>query len=262
MAISEEKASVLIDSAKCVGCGKCIKDCVSQNIIINNGKAKIKSSQCLKCGHCVAICAMDAVSIPEYGTDENEPVSREDILNPDKLIKAIKSRRSIRQFQDIPVEIEKLNMIIEAGRFTPSTRNDQNVSYIVITENNNEAEKEALKIYKIIKKVTGLFSTNKPKNIIDDHFILKKAKAAIVVVSNNKINGALAAANMELMTEALGLGMFYSGYFTVAINMSRKLRKILKMEKGQKAVATLVMGYPDVTYKKTAPRKKAVIHYV
>ena len=59
------------------------------------------------------------------------------------------------------------------------------------------------------------------RTTIDDHFFFKKAPAAIVVVSRDKIDGALAAANMALMAEACGLGVLYSGFFCMAAGLSR-----------------------------------------
>lgn len=48
----------------------------------------------------------------------------------------MKFRRTTRQF-DISkeVEVEKIEKIIEAGRYAPTSSNMQNVSYIVVKEN-------------------------------------------------------------------------------------------------------------------------------
>ena len=40
--------------------------------------------------------------------------------------------------------------------------------------------------------------------------------AVIIVTANSEVNGALASSNMELMTNALGLGTFFSGFFVRA----------------------------------------------
>lgn len=85
---------------------------------------------------------------------------------------------------------------------------------------------------------------------------------AIVVVARDKVNGALAAANMALVAEACGLGVLYSGFFAMAANHSRSLRKLLKLKRGDKSVMTLVLGYPGVKYHRTAQKEAASIRSV
>ena len=46
----------------------------------------------------------------------------------------IKTRHSTRKFSDKPVEKEKLEQIIEAGRFAPSGGNNQTTHFIVIQD--------------------------------------------------------------------------------------------------------------------------------
>jgi nitroreductase len=41
------------------------------------------------------------------------------------FLELAKSRYSVRSFKDLPVEAEKLNMILEAGRCAPSAHNNQ-----------------------------------------------------------------------------------------------------------------------------------------
>ena len=76
------------------------------------------------------------------------------------------------------------------------------------------------------------------------------APAVIIVASNNELNGALAASKMDLMVDALGLGTFYSGFLQIATNDNNKI------------VACMVVGYPNVKYKRTVPRKAADIKWI
>lgn len=56
-----------------------------------------------------------------------------------------------------------------------------------------------------------------------------------------------------------GLGVLFGGFFTMCANRSGKLRKALGMEKGEKAVTTLVLGWPKVRYHRTVRRDPAKI---
>lgn len=247
-----------IDEEKCIGCGMCVKDCPQLNISLNDDKkASIKSQDCIKCGHCVAICPKEAVSMT--GFDEEPAKINHTRLNPEELLDAIKSRRTIRFFKDKAISDEDLNMIIEAGRWTPTGKNVQNVSYIVIDKEKEDVEADAVKMFRKLASTAGLFSKAIRGFEIDDNFFFKKAPIAIAIVSDDKVNATLAASNMALMAEALGLGVLYSGFFSFAANKSMLIKKKLCLK--QKVVTTLVIGYPDVKYKRGVQREKASVIY-
>ena len=52
----------------------------------------------------------------------------------DKVFKIIEQRRSIRKYQDKPVEKEKILKIIDAARLAPSASNGQPWRFIAVTE--------------------------------------------------------------------------------------------------------------------------------
>ena len=61
---------------------------------------------------------------------------------------------------------------------------------------------------------------------------------------------------MEFVAEANGLGVLFSGYFTMVLKMSHKIRKRLGLKRSQ-AVVTLVLGYPKVKYLRS-PRRESL----
>ena len=80
----------------------------------------------------------------------------------------------------------------------------------------------------------------------------------LVIASENPLDGGLAAANIENMAVTQGLGALYSGYMMRVIKESPVLREWLGI--GEKMVSCcMLLGYPDVKYRRTAPRKKADI---
>ena len=53
----------VIDQAKCVGCGECMRSCPAKTIVIKNRVASIKKKACIKCFCCQELCPKDAVKV-------------------------------------------------------------------------------------------------------------------------------------------------------------------------------------------------------
>lgn len=247
---------IKINAHKCIGCGLCAKDCPADNLVIRDKKACIKSQGCLQCGHCVAVCPKAAVSIS--GFDE-PPIELEALPRVDarQLLQAFQATRSIRQFTKQPVTQEVIDMIIEAGRWTPTAKNAPSVSYLVLQREKDKAEALAVRYFKRLMPFAQLLYPSTKGRIIDDQFFFKGAPLAISILSKDKVSGSLAAANMALMAESQGLGVLYSGFFSKAANMSSPLRKALGLKHQDKVVTTLVLGYSAVTYRRTTQKDKA-----
>ena len=81
----------LIDETKCIGCGKCVSDCVTHYLVMSedeNGKRKPtfnNRSRCIDCGHCNAICPQGAVSGGNVITE----------MENDELLQLMASKRSM-----------------------------------------------------------------------------------------------------------------------------------------------------------------------
>lgn len=255
------KHKVIINKNQCIGCQMCIKDCPARNIELKEKTAAIIDEQCIMCGHCVAICPKNAVSISGY---EDEPVTQYDNvrLNSKDVLNTIRFRRTVRQFQNKNIPQTVLEEILEAGRLTHTAKNMQDVSFVVLDKEKTRVEKMAVQLFRKIKPFANLFSSMARRNDITDNFFFFDAPIAIVIASKDPINGALAAQNMEFIAEANGLGVLYSGFFTMSANHSRKIKKVLELPKGKKVITTLVLGYPKMMYQRSVQREKADIKFL
>lgn len=256
-----EQPQVIIDAGQCIGCGLCSKVCVAHNIRINHKKAKTIMDSCIMCGQCSAVCPKNAVSIVGYESKQVEKKENKS-LNPDDLLHVIRFRRSIRNFKETEIPKEAIRQILEAGRLTHTAKNMQDVSFIVLDKEKDRIEKMAVRLFRAVKPLADVFGPMVRNNKIDDHFFFFNSSMVIVILAKNKTNGILAAQNMEFVAEANGLGVLYSGFFTMAANVSMKIKKALRIPKGKKVAMTLVLGYPNVEFFRSAPRKKLDVRYM
>lgn len=255
---------VLIDRDKCVGCGKCVADCVAKNIEIVDRKAVVKN-ECLQCGHCVAICSQDAVNIPEYDMDDVEAIDANNAISSELLLKCIKSRRSIRDFKEEPISDENLKLLSEAGRYTATANNGQFHKYVFV-------QKELGKLKQMVWDYIDAMNADDKPNLVDydsykafaehrsknssDDFLFRNAPVVLFITSQRMLDAGMAAQNIEMMANSLGLGAMFNGFLVRIADVNYELKKWLGIE-NETICACMLLGYPKLKYIKTAPRRKA-----
>lgn len=271
---------MIVDRDKCIGCTLCKQDCFVSDIEIIDGKSQIKNETCIKCGHCIAICPVKAISSDdeeEYSMDDVIEYDKENFdIDPENLMNFMKFRRSVRLFKNQDIEEEKIQKIIQTGVFTQTASNSQDVSYVIVKDKIQEIRKMVLETLNL-KADELLLDKTTPKQFVvyskmwkkmysdflenpdGEDKLFFKAPLLIIIKSKRPINGALAAAKMELMANSLGLGTYFSGFLERAAGINSEIGEFLQIEEDEKLVACMVIGYPGVKYKRTVPRKKAKI---
>lgn len=245
---------IIIDTQSCTGCGLCASDCPNGHLQLQNKKAVAKEHGCIECGHCFAICPAAAITIEGFDVAECEDVISLSEFDSDKFLRAIKSRRSIRQFKDTAVDEEIVRKILEAGRYSPTAVNSQEVAYTILDSSKADVEAKCVGLLKRALKLASPFLKIARHIEVDESFFFKGAPLVIVVSAKNPLDGGLASAYMELMANTLGLGVLYSGFFTACYKFSPTLKRMVPLKKGHKIVSCMVMGYPNVKYQRTVPR--------
>lgn len=256
---------IRVNTETCIGCGMCEKDCLASAIRVEDGKAKVKM-KCMECGHCVAVCPVAAVTMDgAYDMADVMPYDAETFKIPaENFLNFLKFRRSTRQYQQKAVEQEKLERVVEAGRYTPTASNSQNVHFVVVQEQIEpvkdliweglERMLEAGEIPHYRGMLQRFIDRRKADKTQDALFF--GAPVLVVLTCEGPWNGTLVARTMELMAEAEGLGSLYSGFIQRGIFYSPEVQELLGIT-GEQVAVCMLMGYPAVKYRRTVPRKKA-----
>ncbi|HWQ88716.1 MAG TPA: nitroreductase family protein [Desulfitobacteriaceae bacterium] len=249
---------IRIDQNSCTGCGLCVSDCIVNDIELTDGKAMPFNKNCFKCGHCIAICPHKAVTADESTEEIKEFEEDSFTIEPENFLNVVKFRRSVRQYEDREVEREKIEKIIEAGRYTETASNSQGVSYIVIQEEIPRIREIASKKLKKMIKI-GYYSSG--LDVDKGDFLFRNAPILILTIAKSKVDAALAASNMEIMAVTQGLGTFFIGLFVIIANHDKKIKGILDLQNDEQVVTCMAVGYPSIKYLRTVPRKKAEIRW-
>jgi nitroreductase/NAD-dependent dihydropyrimidine dehydrogenase PreA subunit len=285
--------TIEIDKDRCVQCESCVDICVRTIYeAIEEGIKANDPSRCIFCGHCVAICPEDAIQLPVVNMKEFEPVPEKNILpSADPLMALFRSRRSIRKYSNQPVEKEKIEMIIEAGRFAPTGGNLQPFRFSVVQnpealqsikrlmgemlirqsgqtnktleekikkgESLTPAEQIQLNYAESMRNMVA--STQKGKDKM-----LWGAPVLISVYTNpgvgdSGVNAGLAGMQMSLMAEALGLGNCFIGFVVGAANAIPEIKHLMKIPLESTVFLSLIVGYSDLEFHKVVSRKPARI---
>lgn len=257
---------IKIDQEKCIGCGRCVGDCLASNIEIKEKKANVKKD-CIQCGHCVAVCPVNAVSIPEYDMDDVEEYDKESFhLNSDEVLHAIKFRRSIRSYKPEKVSREVLERLLQAGRYTATAKNNQGCCFVFVQEEHETlkdmvwgfidemAEREGRHIARELLPFVA-FNRRRKENPADD-YLFRNAPVVLFITSDWPLDAGLAAQNIETMAVSMGLGALFNGYLARIADANEELKKWLGIEE-KEIKACMLLGYPDRKYVRTVPRKEA-----
>jgi nitroreductase len=178
------------------------------------------------------------------------------MINGKDTLDLIISRQSDRKYSDKPVENEKLERIVEAGRMAPSACNAQPWKFIVVTD-----QELVLKIAEAASaKLIGMnsFVAQAPVILVivrEKPNMSSKVGATIKNKDYSLIDIGIATENICLQTKAEGLGSCIIGWFD-----ERQLRKLLYIPKSKRVELIITIGYSlsDQREKRRKPSAETV----
>ncbi len=257
---------------KCTKCGICTRVCPIGTIIMTESGPVAKRINCIRCGHCVAICPHSALENMYAPLSNQIPIESKTYLDVSDASHFLRSRRSVRVFQENKVTRDKIKQLLDMARFAPSGGNTQGVSYLVIDnsktlDNITEAYYEWLEIVTKKPPYAGSpYETTLLRQIENYrqngvNIILRNAPCLVIFTvekssyETSRDSSLFSLAYAELFAPTLGLGTSISGFFErFASSGYRPLFDILKIKEGRKITAGLLVGYPKYKYQRYVDR--------
>ena len=173
------------------------------------------------------------------------------------MLEFIKSRRSTRRFKADAVEKEKLDQVLEAGRYAPSGGNCQTTHFIAVT-NQEVLEKLAGLVqqeFAAMEETPGMYKSivNSIRSSKKGGYVFHYAAPVLIIVANQKDYGnniadcSCALENMMLMANALDLGSCWINQLKW-LNENPVLLNFLQdlgLEDEERVYGALAVGYAD-----------------
>jgi len=287
---------ISIDEEKCNLCGLCIPVCVRRILKTGSKSAEVTDpSLCLACGHCKAVCPADAPQFPGLNEEFIPVPLRKEMPTAAALFQFLRRRRSLRVYQDLPVENAKLKMLVEAGRYAPTGSNRQACEYIILsgrkildpvcTLATQALQEEGRKIQKAVDQYRQA-KKPLPAELDSQQFfpavweriakkwkegadqLLHRAPALILIhikensATTAELDAGIAATQMVLMAEALDLGTCFIAFLVRTLQESKELRTLLKIPVNHRVYVAFTVGYPAVTYLRLTGRRPAKVKWI
>lgn len=186
----------------------------------------------------------------------------------DQLLNVLRSRRAVRGYRDKPVEEEKIEKLIEAGRWAPSGANSQPWEFVVVTD--EDTIEDIGDIY--VEYYDSQYAAEDPDFPVDnkrwmrdvplyiipigDHRIPKKAYPQ--VEGEEQLNEEIFQHSLANAIYAIWLAATTMGLSTTSASCfthhKEKIRDLLDIPDVYDMPATLPIGYP-LKYQETRYRQ-------
>jgi nitroreductase len=193
---------------------------------------------------------------------------KEMIMFKNEVLKIIKQRRSIRNYQEKQISDNDLNIIIDAGLYAPNSGGniEQNICFTIIQDKNILD-----KINFMAKGFAKQMDMEHLKKLGEDEKFncLYNAPTLIIISYREKtvcpeIDCSAATQNMLLAVESLGLGGCWLYFPLMAFNSNQgeKLLMELKIIKGFKPYTSIIVGHKEKNEINIPERKTENIFYI
>jgi FMN reductase (NADPH) len=171
-------------------------------------------------------------------------------LEDNTLLQTILNRRSVRKFSGRPIPDDVFTAILEAGRLAPSTVNLQTWSFAVFSAESWKGKFGRTIPFKGQRAVIVLGDTHRDRVVLDAF-----PQSPLVEYTTAVMNAALAAMNMNIAAEALGVssvmlsetgrsGLLDAGYLKEALALPDRVVPIM----------TIIFGYASGRYPPMPPK--------
>jgi len=209
-------------------------------------------------------------------------------ITPQDMEQLISSRRSIRNYRAEDVRQEDLERLLSLLEYAPTGTNSQK-SGVTVVQGREKVEvfsREMMVFFKKLvrmafnpftwpflriamgsQKTAKLFNYKKMILQTDQDILCHQAPLVLIFHSSKKastpdMDSNIHASYTTLHGESLGLGTCFNGFIAKGLNFNKGLKRKLGIPKDHKIYSSLLVGYPQLKYKRRGARRAFQVNFV
>ena len=268
--------NIQINQQTCSQCGICATACgrglIDFQVDDYPKPRAVAETECILCGHCLAVCPTGSLTHREMPVEECPPVQKNLEITAEQCEYLLKSRRSIRVYENKPVPRDVIAQLIEIARYSPTGSNSQNVEWLVIDSKEElrrlrETGMECLRW--IIDTQPAIASALNITRMLEreesgENVFLRDAPAIIVAHADKNsiiavVDCTIALSYLDLVARSVGLGCCWNGYLYYMANYYPPMQEEMSLPKEHTTYGCMMMGYPKFSYHRIPLRKPPLI---
>ena len=261
-----------VDPDKCIHDGLCQAVCPAHIIeLADDADTPVPiagaDELCINCGHCVSVCPTGALTLKTMDPANLTEITPALSITPEQAEQLLRSRRSMRVYDQRPVDRAVLERLIAIADSAPSAANIRPVEWLVIHDT-----KEVKRLGGIIADWMRMMLKEHPEIAGPKHFdrnvemwdngvdrLLRGAPHVVLTHAPatemwGEVDGTIALTYLELAAYAFGLGACWAGYFKLTAAMYPPMMEALALPEGHRVLGAMMIGHPDLKYARIPDR--------
>jgi nitroreductase len=218
------------------------------------------------------VCPNGSLTHRDMPVEHCISIEKDLIISARQCEQLLKSRRSIRAFQDRAVPRETIADLIEIARYAPTGHNDQEVEWLVIDNFDELGRIESIGIDWIRwnmehqTPLSSLFDLNEMLRTQEkSHRMFLRGAQALIVAHAAKespmglIDSCSALSYLDLAANSFGLGTCWAGLVYFMANTYPPATAVMALPDGHSATGCMMLGYNKFMYQRIPTRKQPPI---
>ena len=250
-----------IDRARCVRCGRCLKDCASEALVWGaDGFPAVAAEgeeRCIRCQHCLAICPAGALSI--LGRTPGDCAANAELPTAEQMLSLIRSRRTCRSYRRESLPPETLKKLKSMLAWAPTGVNDHRTFFAFVEDAavmesiRTEVSSRLRDLAERKPEEVAAFGRYKRGILAGEDIVFRGAPHLVVAASPDDapcagVDPVIALSYFELYAQSLGLGTTWCGLAVAALKRFGDIAARFRIPAGYSIGYAMLFGPTGLHY--------------